>query len=478
MAPRRGLGLPVCGYALLGGALVWLLLVLVPRVRFGFPLEWMEGGVLQHVERLLSGQPLYAPPSADFTAFVYMPGAYLAMAPLAVLFGAQLPVLRAVSLLAFAATLSLVYRMAVRRCHRGYGGAVAAAWFALGFGYTGAFMDLARVDAVWLACLCAGAERMSAQRTRAGLLWLALAVLVKQQALLLFGPMCGFLLFQHGVRALRWVWPSACLLLTGITAWALWSDGWLLFYAFELPAGHGMSPSLLFSYLLVDVCLYLPVLAFFTLRAWAGRGFRVSPFGVLVALSLLVSALGRAHPGGHDNVRLPGFALLCVVAGSELALRARCPPYRTRRRWALGFALLAQAAILYQSPGLHRPPAASERAFEALAAATARCAGRDAPQVAAFDWGPPLGDRGAHTMALSDLRLSGAATRFGPYEADLERFFSRRPADVVVLGESFAALTRAVEAHYSLCQRMPAPPMTTGYQPPPQRLYRFGRSAP
>src|SRR5207245_9768312 len=36
------------------------------RLSYPFELEWMEGGVLAGVQRLLHGQPLYAAPSLDY----------------------------------------------------------------------------------------------------------------------------------------------------------------------------------------------------------------------------------------------------------------------------------------------------------------------------------------------------------------------------------------------------------------------------
>src|SRR5437899_11890330 len=47
--------------------------IALTRMRFPFELEWMEGGVLDHVRRILAGQPLYVAPSLRFTPFIYPP---------------------------------------------------------------------------------------------------------------------------------------------------------------------------------------------------------------------------------------------------------------------------------------------------------------------------------------------------------------------------------------------------------------------
>ena len=43
------------------------------RWSYGFDLEWMEGGMLVHVDRLRNGQGLYVEPSADFIPYIYPP---------------------------------------------------------------------------------------------------------------------------------------------------------------------------------------------------------------------------------------------------------------------------------------------------------------------------------------------------------------------------------------------------------------------
>ena len=43
------------------------------RWDYAFDLEWMEGGMLVHVDRLRQGQGLYVEPSADFVPYIYPP---------------------------------------------------------------------------------------------------------------------------------------------------------------------------------------------------------------------------------------------------------------------------------------------------------------------------------------------------------------------------------------------------------------------
>ena len=50
-------------------AVVWLAVVFGLRSGHPFALEWQEGGMLEHVDRVLDGEPLYAAPSVDHIAF-------------------------------------------------------------------------------------------------------------------------------------------------------------------------------------------------------------------------------------------------------------------------------------------------------------------------------------------------------------------------------------------------------------------------
>ena len=53
------------------------LLVALGRIGYPFELEWMEGGAIAHVQRILAGQALYVPPSLDFVPF----GCHVVTAP-------------------------------------------------------------------------------------------------------------------------------------------------------------------------------------------------------------------------------------------------------------------------------------------------------------------------------------------------------------------------------------------------------------
>ena len=63
-------------YILLASAAYYVVVYLVivcSRIAYPYELEWMEGGSVDHVRRILAGQPLYIRPSLSFTPFIYTP---------------------------------------------------------------------------------------------------------------------------------------------------------------------------------------------------------------------------------------------------------------------------------------------------------------------------------------------------------------------------------------------------------------------
>src|SRR5829696_1711339 len=68
------------------------------RLHYPFDLEWMEGGSVDHVARILRFQPLYIPPQISFIPFEYPPLYFYVSAFVAMIVGEGYVPLRLVSL--------------------------------------------------------------------------------------------------------------------------------------------------------------------------------------------------------------------------------------------------------------------------------------------------------------------------------------------------------------------------------------------
>jgi hypothetical protein len=342
--------------------------------------------------------------------------------------------------------------------------------FASGYGYTGGFIDLARVDAWFCAlCLC-GVERLSAGRHAQGLLLLALSCFAKQHALLLLAAASGGVLIEHGRRALPGLAAAWLGLALGGAALVLWSDGWIWTYCVTVPAKHGLQASLLASFVLVDLCLYLPLLVGLCgYSLVVRRGPRALLLHLLLAAAVAASALGRAHPGGDDNVRLPAYALSALVAAISCSELMREQP---RLRWALVAGLALQLAMLFQPPQLYWPSEQTAQHFTQLKAALTRCAGSN--DYVAMDHSDFGGQPFVHTLALSDLRMNQDALAERATQALLIRISAGPKA--IAISSSFPELLQALAQHYALCARTPELALPTGYKIP--ATYIYSRKAP
>jgi hypothetical protein len=284
--------------------------------RFGFPvdLEWMEGGMLVHAQRLAEGSSIYVEPTVDFVPFLYTPlyPALLALLSKLVPLGYALG--RAVSLVSLAGALGVIVVLALREAGAGIMpvdlpqrpiraasallGIAGAGAFVGGFEFSGAFYDLVRNDslvllleALALAIAYTGTSWRSA--AAAGLV-IALAFFTKQTAALLGVGIGIGLLIANWRRGLVYGVAAASALALGILYLVKSSGGWFWTYIFKLHQSHP------FRY---DTLSLTPRLL------WENE------YGVLVGLAVATVGLGvRGHLRRKDAVLWSG-AVFGIASG-------------------------------------------------------------------------------------------------------------------------------------------------------------------
>lgn len=306
--------------AVLVGSLIWVVLC---RCRHPFELEWMEGGMVDHVARVLEGRPIYVQPTIDFVPYIYNPFYYYVAAPFALVFGLDFFALRLVSLLAAAAACVLVFEIVRAETGRVRGGVLALGLFAGTYPLSDGWFDVARVDSLCLA-LCLGAlllvRRASSARglVAAGVVaWLAFGT--KQSVLPFLAALSVAAACCHGFKRSLWYSGSAWLLVGGSVTWGeLSSHGWYSFYAFRLPLGHPMVDSLYVDFWKLDVLAALPVPVVLGVHYFVYR--RTSSvtrtFYLVASLGLLAMAFAsRVHSGSAANDSMPAHAALALVFG-------------------------------------------------------------------------------------------------------------------------------------------------------------------
>ncbi len=374
---RRG----VWGAAAL--SLATFLVLAAIRLFHPFELEWLEGGVLMHVQRVLAGAPIYVPPSLEFTAFSYPPLYYhVAAAATRALGGGFLP-LRLVSLLASLGCLALVFGIVRRSSGWSFPAAVAAGLLAATYGSSGFWFDLGRLDALAILLLLLGTYLVwfhtgRAAAVAAGVVF-ALSFLTKQTAIVCLVPLVPALFVARRRQAV-WLAASSLGLIAATTlAFDAASQGWYSYHVFRVRAGivagsiHWAS---LASFWMRDLAAPLGIAMALGLYYFLRRlpVWRRDAEGVQLALlgGLVLGAWTcRMEPGVFSNGSIPAHAAVVILAGlglnEVLGPHARCATRgQTLTAMGLGLVVLVQFAGLGYRPTDALPKPGDRRAGELL----------------------------------------------------------------------------------------------------------------
>ena len=309
--------------ALAGAYVLAFVVVAIARLSYPFELEWLEGVVLEHVRRVLDGQPVYVAPSLDFVPLNYTPLYYYVSAAVAAVLGSGFVPLRLVSLLASLGLLALIASLVRRETGRWSAGVLAAGLFAATYRRGGAWLDIARADSLYLLLLLAGAcaLRWEPRRVRGPLLaaglW-TLAFLAKQSAPVVLAPLVIWSLVREPRRGA--VLAGALAAGCGLSFLALDAahHGWFRYYVLDVAGRHAVDWTLALNFPL----RYLPwVLIALGLGAAALEGAarverETREFYTFFFAGLIASAWHLTlYRGGYDNVLLPAFLAAALAGG-------------------------------------------------------------------------------------------------------------------------------------------------------------------
>jgi len=340
------------------------------RVGYPFDLEWCESPDLHIVQRILQGKAVYAAPSMEFVSFAYTPFYFYISALSSLPLGLSYLPLRMVSLTASLCTVSLIFLFVKRETGNRLWSCIAAGLFAATNGILSGWFDLARVDALFVALLMAsiyvlrfhGASGPSA--VLAGLL-LFLTWFTKQSVAGIIPPLMLYLLVIRprytlimGAVFLSAVMVST-LVLDGI------SDGWFLFYSFDLLRHHKLLPEQWLGYWQDGVFgatapMMTGAILFVIAQGWCGAKDRLF-YPALLAGLLGGCWMSRLHQGSAINSLLPLYAFAAIMfAISIYRLLRWSARFSGNRQLAVHAAacmfVAVQFCMLRYSPGEYIPP--------------------------------------------------------------------------------------------------------------------------
>lgn len=480
--------------------LVWVLLGLavyfcsvylvlaVLHLQFPYALEWIEGSMLDHVRRAVSGEPIYVSPTPEFVPAIYPPLYYYCAAALAHVIGLGLLPLRLVSLAASLGSLMLIFLIVSRASESRPAGILAAGLFAATYQAGGPYLDMGRIDSLFLFFFLATVYLIRFRtswhgQAMAGIM-LACAVLTKQTALLLALPLifCS-LLFSRAAGTFAFCLTAA--LTAGFTSILInyVHNGWYFYYVFELPRQHPVLFSRIAGFWTQDIAATLPVACLFAL-AYVFLPARVRQkrsmiFFVLVTGSVLaIACLSKIKSGGFKNVLMPAHATLAMMFGLAYAAGMRL-----LQNWQPRAQLMARAVImvlcagqfgllLYDPRGLVPDPRQARNA-RAVVELAANIQG----EVFAPAYGylcAMAGKRGsAHIGAINDvLRGDPGPVRQALIDAIRAAISGQRFA-AIILDRRFEWFQKDIEQHYDLApgsgRQHPAWPLVRFFYVPKQR---------
>jgi hypothetical protein len=220
------------------------LLVALRRLDYPFSLEQLEGNSLVEVHRILAGQALYPAPSVGYVPDGYPPLYFYVSAAVARVFGASYLSLRLVSLTSSLACFALLARLVQRETGSIAAGTGAAGVFAATYFAAGDWMDIGRVDSLFLALSLSALYAVRWMRAAPGAvaagMLLAAAALTKQTGLAELVAVPGVLLFGPR-RGLARVAALTALTVVALSTLALkLASGWYTYYVFKQMSGQSL----------------------------------------------------------------------------------------------------------------------------------------------------------------------------------------------------------------------------------------------
>lgn len=345
--------------ALLVLALAHLIMVIgvsLRRMVHPFELEWMEGAMVDHVERVLRGKKLYVEPSIDFVPFIYGPLYFWASAAVAKVVGLSFLPLRIVSVASMLGSFALIYGMVKRETDDRIAGIVGAGGFAATYLKSAQFLDIARVDSLSLVTSLGAIHVMRNLRDRrwywiAGAVLLSFSFLAKQSSFLLALALIVHELWVERRRAIPFVIATLVLTLGVATLIDWMHSGWFRYYTWELPRSHPFVRHSLVGFWTDDLFPAVAIAgvfgAFFLLSSEPRRA-GARRFHLFAAGGLIASAwTGRLHDGGWPSVLIPAFAAIAVLFGLGFGEATRATEGPRVRASLFAAASLQLAALLY-----------------------------------------------------------------------------------------------------------------------------------
>ena len=491
------------------GLLLW---AVVNRVAYPYDLEWMEGGLLGHAQRIADRQGIYVEPTIDFIPYLYTPLYPALVALLGGFFGITYALGRVISILAMLASIGFIAAAVTRQNDVNprsawFGAAAGAGLFAATYPWVEGWYDLVRADTLFIAMFLGGLLGILAwarlpgesgrRRIGAAAAVLALSFFCKQTGIFYVLAGGAALAFLNWRRLPLYIAVTGLIGLGGVWLFDRASGGWFWTYVFKVHQAHDWNRDRFFAsfgHILGQFPIMTAVIAAGLAAVgmtWAAS--RQRPPGStaflfwtpMFALSCLVGAIGWGTQWAHFNAFIPAMTTGAIAAGAAIpaivgagSLWQRWPAWWSPTLGLLcAFALSAQLVLAWWRPADFIPTARDREAGDELIARLRTVEGD--VFMPYHPWYPVMAGKPffTHRMGLLDMTYRNKWQVGGLREAFRAHRFAAVVLDNRPVGQEFPGFTQA----YRMDDFLPPvqqPRVYTGAKVVPRSLWVPARPLP
>lgn len=302
------------------------LYVVLNRLFFPYDLEWIEGGVADHVYRVVHGLPLYCEPTLEYTPFVYTPLYYYLSALLSLVTGMGFVPLRLLSITCTMISFYIAGRFVYNETHSWFSTVVTIGLFAASYSMTACWFDVGRVDNLMLMFLLGAVYFIRYHETYKGIIvsgvLFVLAFLSKQQITFAFASMLVFLVIQDWKKSLVLLVTFVTSLIVIVLLLDAIYDGWFSFYVFTLSVnvfGDTLNLNKLQEFIKVDIASNTAYALIVICSAALVTRFgdkRKLLFYIFFVIGMILGVIpNRIINGGAVNSAVPAFIAISILTG-------------------------------------------------------------------------------------------------------------------------------------------------------------------
>ncbi|MGE0869343.1 MAG: hypothetical protein AB7P03_12310 [Kofleriaceae bacterium] len=334
--------------------LILLCTAISGRVAYPYDLEWMEGGMLHHAQRISSGEGIYVAPSIAFIPYLYTPLYPALLAMLGSLFGITYQLGRAISIVSLIGIAAVAAAQIGSRRHqhpcRGpvwAGIALSLGLFAGIYPYVEGWFDLVRGDTLFLFMVTAGLAGLPRwsqassglaghAQVAAGAAVLALAFFCKQTGVIYVAAGGVIVLICAWRRLVTYVATAGVLGLGGTWILNRATDGWFWTYVSKIHRAHDFNMdrfwksfgNILWYYpgltIVVAIALIVVAVTRISRKTFVPQAQPLLLWSATFAISTVVGAVGWGTEFAHFNAYMPAFLHGALAAGAAVPAVYAC----------------------------------------------------------------------------------------------------------------------------------------------------------